>query len=103
MKSLENISLADAEAVNGELKGEISIQKRGKFTLNIPSRITAEFGKCALCNGTQTAKKRFSSKYSQHEFKRSTVKNWKKKFRKMWSQEKANSPKLEDPIKLTMK
>ena len=79
MKSLEHISLADAVAVNRELKGEISIQKTGKFTLNIPSHTTAEFGKCALYNGTQTAKKRFSSKYSQYEFKRSTVKNWKKK------------------------
>ena len=100
MKSLENISLADAEAVNGELKGEISIQKRGKFTLNIPSRITVEFGKCALCNGTQTAKKRFSSKYSQHEFKRSTVKNWKKKISKDVESREGKFTKVGRPSKV---
>ena len=82
MKSSEHVSLADAEVVNRELKGEVSIQKRGKFALHTPSRLTAEVGKFALCNGTQAAKKRISLKYPQYEFKRSTVNNWKKKISK---------------------
>ena len=72
MKSSEQVTLADAEAVNRELKDAAPIQKRGKFTLNIPSRIKTEVGKCALCNSTQTAKKGFSSKYPQYKFKRKT-------------------------------
>ena len=51
----------------------------------------------------EAARKRFSSKYLQYEFKRSAVNNWKKKFRKIRNQEKANSLKLEDPRKLMMK
>ena len=73
MKSPEHVTLADAEAVNIELKAATSIHKRGKYSLNIPSRIRTETGKYALCYGTEAARKRFSSKYLQYEFKRSTL------------------------------
>ena len=76
------VTLADAESVNKELKAATSIQKRGKYELNIPSCIRAEVGKYALCYGTQHARKRSSSKYLQYGFKRSTVNKWKKKITK---------------------
>ena len=82
MKSSEHVTLADAETVNEELIIPTSVQERGKYALNIPSGIRAEVGKYALCSGTQAARKRFSSKYPQHELKRSTVNNWKKKLTK---------------------
>ena len=50
--------------------------------MNIPSRIRTEVGKYALCYGTQVPRKRFSSKYPQHEFKCSTVNNWKENITK---------------------
>ena len=71
VKSSEHVTLADAEAVNKELKVATSIQKRREYALNTPSRIRAEVGKYALRYDTQGARKRFSSKYPQYEFKRS--------------------------------
>ena len=65
MKSSEKVTSTDAEAVKKELKAAISIQKRGRYELNIPSRIKTEVGKYALRYGTQAARKRFSSKYPQ--------------------------------------
>ena len=50
--------------------------------MNIPSRIRTEVGKYALCYGTQVPRKCFSSKYPQHEFKCSTVNNWKENITK---------------------
>ena len=41
--------------MNKELKAATSIQKRGKYALNIPSRIKAEVEKYVLCYGTQAA------------------------------------------------
>ena len=79
VKSSGHATLADAEAANKELKVANSIQKRRKYALNIPSRIRAEVGKYALRYDTQGARKRFSSKYPQYEFKRSIVNNWKEK------------------------
>ena len=82
IKKLEVLKDADAAAVNTELKTASSIQRRGKYVLNIPPGIKAEVGKYALCYGTQAARKRLSSKYPQYEFKQSTVSNWKNKFTK---------------------
>ena len=82
VQTLEHVTSADAAAVNTELKTASSIQRRGKYVLNIPPRIKAEVGKYALSYGTQAARKSFSSKYPQYEFKRSTVNNWKNKFTK---------------------
>ena len=101
MKSSEYVNLGDAETVKRELKAATSIYKKRKYALNIPSHIRAEVGKCALCYGTQAAKKCFSLTYPRYEFKQCTANNWKKS-RKIGSQEKAYSVKLEDPIKLTM-
>ena len=42
VKSSEHVTLADAEAVNKELKSVTSIQKRRKYELNILSRMRAE-------------------------------------------------------------
>ena len=81
-KSSEYVTLADAEAINKELKAAASIHKRLKFTLNIPSCMRAEVGKYALCYGPQADRKRFSRKYPQYEFKPSTVNNWNKKITK---------------------
>ena len=53
MESSEHDTLADAEAVNEELKVTTSIQRRGKYVLNIPSRIRSEVGKYALCYGVK--------------------------------------------------
>ena len=63
LKSAELVTLADGEKI------ATSVQKRGKYTLNIQSRIRAEVGKYVLCCGTQPARKCFSSKYLQHELK----------------------------------
>ena len=63
MKSLKRVTLVDANTVSKELETSTSIQKRGKYALNIPSRIRAEVGKNALCYGTQAVRKHFSSKY----------------------------------------
>ena len=71
LKSTEDVTFA--EAVKKELKATTSIQNRGKYALNIPSRIRTEVGKFALCYGTQAARKRFRLKYAQYEFKRSTL------------------------------
>ena len=43
MKLSEHVTLAEAGAVNKELKIATSIQKRGMYELNIPSRIRAKF------------------------------------------------------------
>ena len=52
-----------------------SIQKIGKYALNIPSRIRAEVGKYASCYVTQAARKRYNSKYPKYEIKQSPVNN----------------------------
>ena len=63
MKSSEHVTSKDEEAVKKILKAATSCQKRGKYTLNIPSGIRAEVGKYALCYGATAARKSFSSKY----------------------------------------
>ena len=66
----QNITPADADAVNKELKAVTSVKKRGKYASNIPPRVKVEVArKYALSNGTKPALKRFSSKYPQYEFK----------------------------------
>ena len=50
--------------------------------MNISSNIKAEVGKYAFCYATQTARKRFSLKYLQCEFKWSTVNTRKQKLTK---------------------
>lgn len=82
MKSSEHVTLTDTEAVKKLLKAATSSQKRGTYTWNILSGIRAEVGKYALCYGTTAAGKSFSSKYRQYEFKRSTVNNWKKNYKR---------------------
>ena len=83
----QNITPADADAVNKALKAVTSVKKGGKYASNIPSRVKVEVGKYALSNGAKAALKRFSSKYPQYKFKAR-------------NQEKAtSSTKLEDPIK----
>ena len=80
LKSTEDVIFA--EAVKKELKATTSIQNRGKYALNIPSRIRTEVGKFALCYGTQSARKSFRLKYAQYEFKRSTLNERKEKIMK---------------------
>ena len=58
-----------SDHVNKDLKVATSVQKRAQYALNISSSIKADVGKYALCYGTQAARKRFSSKYPQYEFK----------------------------------
>ena len=82
MRVSQNITPADADAVNKELKAVTSIKKRGKHASNIPLRVKFEVGKYALINGMKAALKLFSSKYPQYEFKRVTINNWKKKILK---------------------
>lgn len=47
VKSSEDVTLADAEAVGKELKSVTSNNKRGKYELNISSRMRAEVEKYA--------------------------------------------------------
>ena len=82
MRVSQNITPADPDAVNKELKVVTSVKKRRKYASNIPPRVKVEVGKYALYNGTEAALKRFSSKYPQYEFKRVTNNNWKKKIPK---------------------
>ena len=63
VRVLQNITPADADAVNKELKTVTSVKKRGKYASNIPPLVKVEVGKYALSNGTKAALKRFSSKY----------------------------------------
>ena len=60
MKSSEHVTLADAKAVNKELKASTLIYKRGEYALNILFRIRVEVGKYAMYYGTQAARKCFS-------------------------------------------
>ena len=71
-----------SDHVKKELKCATLIQERGQYALNISSNIKAEVGKYALCYGTQAARKRFSSKYPQYEFKQSTINTRKRKLTK---------------------
>ena len=88
---------------NRELKAATSIQKRGKYAFSIPSRIRAKIRKYALFYGTQAARKHFSSKYPQYEFKQSTVNNWKKKITKDPESREGKFTKVRRPNKVNNK
>ena len=102
MKSSEHVTLANAQAMKKELKAATSIQKRGKYALNIPSHIRAEAGNVPCVTVHKLLENTLVRSIHKKNSSEVLQITGRKKLRKIQSKEKDNSAKLEEPIKLTM-
>ena len=81
-----------AELAFAEQEEERSISKKQRYQKSIPEKIKIEVGRYAKDFGTQSAIKKFSAKYPQHVFNRTSVNYWKGKSGKVASFKRAGRP-----------